>query len=99
MLPHCACVGPQQQGRQQQTTVYGLNRCICLGLLQVHDAAACADMGMGCYLGVAEASQEPPQFIHLTYTPKGEVKKKVAIVGKGLTFDSGATLIPKQLLC
>jgi hypothetical protein len=32
---------------------------------------------MGCYLGVAEASMEPPAFIHLTYKPKGEVKKKV----------------------
>ncbi len=29
------------------------------------------------------------QFIHLTYTPPGEVKRTVAVVGKGLTFDSG----------
>ncbi|KAF6251830.1 cytosol aminopeptidase family, catalytic domain-containing protein [Scenedesmus sp. NREL 46B-D3] len=55
----------------------------------VLDAAACADLGMGCYLGVAEASLQPPAFIHLTYKPQGEAKKKVAIVGKGLTFDSG----------
>jgi leucyl aminopeptidase len=34
-------------------------------------------MNMGLYLGVAEASMEPPAFIHLTYKPKGEVKKKV----------------------
>ncbi|WIA31378.1 hypothetical protein OEZ86_002277 [Tetradesmus obliquus] len=57
--------------------------------LQVLDADACAKLGMGCYLGVAEASMEPPAFIHLTYKPQGEAKKKVAIVGKGLTFDSG----------
>jgi leucyl aminopeptidase len=25
----------------------------------------------------------------LTYKPAGEVKRKVAVVGKGLTFDSG----------
>jgi leucyl aminopeptidase len=24
---------------------------------------------MGAYLGVAQGSQEPPKFIHLTYTP------------------------------
>lgn len=36
-----------------------------------------------------QCSTHPPQFIHLTYKPSGEVKKKVAIVGKGLTFDSG----------
>lgn len=129
---------------------------------QVLEKADCEKLGMGLYLGVAEASQEPPKFIHLTYTPQGagahraaggaprsraawggcraccpavlarhhallaftasptaaghrplllqaawascvtsgpcrarpanpagEVKKKVAIVGKGLTFDSG----------
>ena len=44
---------------------------------------------MGCYLGVAECSALEPQFIHLTYRPAGEVKKRVALVGKGLTFDSG----------
>jgi hypothetical protein len=48
-----------------------------LPLLQVLDAAACADLGMGCFLGVAEASMEPPAFIHLTYKPSGDVKKKV----------------------
>ena len=31
----------------------------------------CAKLGMGCYLGVAECSELPPKFIHLTYTPKG----------------------------
>jgi len=46
-------------------------------------------MGMGAYLGVSQGSGLPPKFIHLTYTPKGTVKKKLAIVGKGLTFDSG----------
>lgn len=53
---------------------------------------ACKEMGMGCYLGVADAAYfagQEPQFIHLTYKPKGEVKKVVALVGKGVTFDSG----------
>jgi leucyl aminopeptidase len=36
-----------------------------------------------------QCSDHPPRFIHLTYKPEGEVKKKVAIVGKGLTFDAG----------
>ena len=34
----------------------------------------------------------PPQFIHLTYKPEGVDPAsvvKVALVGKGLTFDSG----------
>ena len=44
---------------------------------------------MGCYLGVAECSDLPPKFIHLVYKPLGGAKKKVCLVGKGLTFDSG----------
>ena len=31
----------------------------------------CREMGMGCFLGVAECSAEPLKFVHLTYTPKG----------------------------
>ena len=49
----------------------------------------CESLGMGAYLGVAQASDMPPKFIHLTYRPSGAAKRKLAIVGKGLTFDSG----------
>ncbi len=49
----------------------------------------CEKLGMGAFLGVAQASDLPPKFIHLTYKPPGVPRKKLAIVGKGLTFDSG----------
>lgn len=52
----------------------------------------CKKRGMGGYLGVQQGSKFPPQFIHLTYKPAGVPEKdlvKVALVGKGLTFDSG----------
>ena len=49
----------------------------------------CEALGMGAYLGVAQASDMPPKFIHLIYKPSGATKRKLAIVGKGLTFDSG----------
>ena len=39
--------------------------------LRVLEKADCERLGMGCFLGVAEASAEPPKFIHLTYTPPG----------------------------
>ncbi|CAM9937203.1 unnamed protein product [Scytosiphon promiscuus] len=45
--------------------------------------------GMGAYMGVAQGAVFPPKFIHLTYKPSGTPKKKVALIGKGLTFDSG----------
>ncbi|CAL5021872.1 unnamed protein product [Urochloa decumbens] len=54
------------------------------------DAEKCRELKMGAYLGVAAASANPPHFIHLCYRPTdGNVKRKLAIVGKGLTFDSG----------
>ncbi|MDD3012324.1 MAG: leucyl aminopeptidase [Candidatus Gastranaerophilales bacterium] len=45
-------------------------------------------LGMGSYLAVAKGSSEPPKFIHMTYRSANPVKK-IALVGKGITFDSG----------
>ncbi|PRQ31285.1 putative aminopeptidase [Rosa chinensis] len=48
----------------------------------------CKDLKIGSYLAVAAASANPPYFIQLTYKPPGEpAKLKLALVGKGLTFD------------
>jgi len=57
--------------------------------LEILGQAECEQLGMGAFLGVAKASDLPPQFIHLTYRPTGTPRRKLAIVGKGLTFDSG----------
>jgi len=47
------------------------------------------NMEMGAFLAVGLGSSEPPKFIHMIYKPNGQAKKKIAIVGKGITFDSG----------
>ncbi|HBY76263.1 MAG TPA: leucyl aminopeptidase, partial [Cyanobacteria bacterium UBA11148] len=57
--------------------------------LEVLEQEECEKLGMGAFLGVAQASEMPPKFIHLTYKPDGTPRRKLAIVGKGLTFDSG----------
>lgn len=57
--------------------------------LEILEREQCEELGMGAYLGVAQASDLPPKFIHLTYKPQGTPRRKLAIVGKGLTFDSG----------
>lgn len=55
---------------------------------KILDEEQCKELKMGSYLGVAAASANPPHFIHLCYKPpRGDVKTKLAIVGKGLTFD------------
>jgi leucyl aminopeptidase len=57
--------------------------------IKILEREDCEKLGMGAFLGVAQASDLPPKFIHLIYRPEGVPRKKVAIVGKGLTFDSG----------
>ncbi len=46
------------------------------------------NMGMGAFLAVSKGSAEFPKFIHMKYTPS-HPKKKIALIGKGITFDSG----------
>ena len=57
--------------------------------LEILEQSDCEKLGMGAFLGVAKASELPPKFIHLTYKPSSTPQQKLAIVGKGLTFDSG----------
>lgn len=46
------------------------------------------EMGMNAFYAVSKGSINPPRFIHMKYIPENP-RKKVAIIGKGLTFDSG----------
>lgn len=55
---------------------------------KVFDKEEIARMGMGAYLAVGQGSVQPPKFIHIKYTGKN-VKKKIALIGKGICFDSG----------
>mgnify|MGYP005847548545 CR=1 FL=1 len=53
-------------------------------------------LGMNALLGVGKGSSEPPALILLTYCPP-KAKRHVAIVGKGVCFDSGGiSLKPPQ---
>jgi leucyl aminopeptidase len=57
--------------------------------IEILEREDCEKLGMGAFLGVAQGADLPPKFIHLTYTPDGKPRRKLAIIGKGLTFDSG----------
>ena len=49
-------------------------------------------------LTVGRGSKNPPRFIHISYKPK-KAKKKIVLVGKGVTFDSGGLNIkPEQFM-
>ncbi|HWC13570.1 MAG TPA: leucyl aminopeptidase [Actinomycetota bacterium] len=47
-----------------------------------------ASRGFGGLLGVSQGSAEEPRFIQLHYAPGGTTRK-LALIGKGVTFDSG----------
>jgi leucyl aminopeptidase len=61
--------------------------------LDVLDEKKMKELGMGSLLGVAQGSEEPPRLIVLRYTPSGGSAETVAIVGKGVTFDTGGISI------
>lgn len=44
---------------------------------------------MGGLLGVNRGSDIPPRFLELSWQPEGKARGVVALVGKGVTFDSG----------
>ena len=60
-----------------------------LGLeTKIYEKEDCEKMGMGAYLAVAKGSSQPPKFIHMKYSCP-DPKKRIAIIGKGICFDSG----------
>ena len=63
--------------------------------VEIMNQAKARKLGMGSFLAVAGGSEEEAYVIHLAYTPRKSGKsgknalKKIAICGKGITFDSG----------
>ncbi len=58
------------------------------------DRGAMAELGMGALLGVAQGSSNPPYLIVLKYRPSHtEGQNELALVGKGVTFDTGGISI------
>jgi leucyl aminopeptidase len=57
--------------------------------VNVFGPPALRQMGMGGVLGVSQGSHHEPRVIEIRYRPKGTPKQRLALLGKGLTFDSG----------
>jgi leucyl aminopeptidase len=60
--------------------------------VSVLDDAELREQGFGGIIGVGRASANPPRLVRLTYTPRG-ARTHLALVGKGITFDSGGLSI------
>lgn len=59
----------------------------------VLDKAEIEEAGMGGLLGVNRGSEIDPRFLELRWVPEGKPRGVVALVGKGITFDSGGLSI------
>lgn len=65
--------------------------------IRVYDKAALKRMGAGGILGVGQGSDHEPFLVHMIYKPPTTLKaltppkplRKIALVGKAITFDSG----------
>ena len=55
----------------------------------VDGPAALRRKALGGVLGVSQGASAEPRFVELTYVPKGRARGHVALVGKGVTFDTG----------
>ncbi|MFE0591864.1 leucyl aminopeptidase [Micromonospora echinospora] len=66
--------------------------------VEVLDETALAEGGYGGIIAVGQGSEAPPRLVKITYTPEGGATgKRVALVGKGITFDTGGISIkPSQ---
>ncbi|HSE85994.1 MAG TPA: leucyl aminopeptidase [Candidatus Binatia bacterium] len=57
--------------------------------VEVWDKKKIEAMNLAGLLAVNRGSHEEPRFIKIHYQPSGKARKRVALIGKGITFDSG----------
>jgi leucyl aminopeptidase len=65
--------------------------------VEVMDRAALEEAGAGALLGIARGSDEPPAMIVVRYDGAPGDERRLALVGKGITFDTGGISIKPSL--
>src|SRR5690606_14783313 len=61
--------------------------------VEVLDEQALREGGYGGLTAVGQGSSAPPRLVRIAYTPAGTPAKRIALVGKGITFDTGGVSI------
>nr|WP_084355701.1 leucyl aminopeptidase [Actinomyces radicidentis] len=56
---------------------------------EVLDEKALAEQGFGGIVGVGQGSAHPPRLVRVEWAPEAPDAPSVALIGKGITFDSG----------
>jgi leucyl aminopeptidase len=65
--------------------------------IKVLDEDQLGALGMGAFAAVAAGSEQPAQLIHLSYNGAGEEAPLLALIGKGITFDTGGLWLKQPL--
>ena len=82
------------------TLLAGQVRELCAGTslhVEVLDREALVEAGAGALLGIAQGSEEPPAMIVVRHDGAPHSKERLALVGKGITFDTGGISIKPSL--
>jgi len=61
--------------------------------VEIHDEKKLKALGMGSFLAVAQGSEQPPRLIVMQYNGGKKGEQPYALVGKGITFDTGGISI------
>jgi len=61
--------------------------------IKIHNEKEMKSMGMNCLLSVGNGSEEPSKLITIKYNGTNKSEKPIALVGKGITFDTGGISI------
>ncbi|WP_445938185.1 leucyl aminopeptidase [Pseudomonas sp.] len=61
--------------------------------VEILDEKKLKELGAGAFLAVAQGSDQPPRMIVLNYQGGKKTEKPYALVGKGITFDTGGISI------
>ena len=67
---------------QKELSALGVN-------VDIYGRDEISEMGMEAFLAVSKGSSHEPQFIVMSWNGNPDSDKKIALVGKGLTYDSG----------
>ena len=65
--------------------------------VQIFDQKWLKEQGMEATIAVGNGSLHESMMIWATYKPKGQIKKKIVLVGKAVTFDSGGNDIKSDM--
>jgi leucyl aminopeptidase len=64
--------------------------------IEVVDEKSLKAKGYGGIYSVGQGSANPPRLLHISYSP-AKPKKRYALVGKGITFDTGGYALKPAL--